>query len=54
MIKSYIIEAKNLSKYFTASTNLIDFFPRAFRKSPVVKAVDRVNFKIEKGEIFGE
>jgi len=53
MTKSYIIETKNLTKYFTPSTNLIDFFPRAFRKRPVVKAVDGVNIKIEKGEIFG-
>ncbi|MFQ6082433.1 MAG: ABC transporter ATP-binding protein [Candidatus Aminicenantia bacterium] len=53
MDKLYIIETKNLTKYFTASTNLIDFFPRAFSKRPIVKAVDGVNIKIEKGEIFG-
>jgi len=53
MNKSYIVETVDLTKYFTASTNLIDFFPRAFRKRPVIKAVDGVNIKIEKGEIFG-
>ena len=50
---STIIETFDLSKHFTPSTNLLDFIPRAFKKGPVVKAVDRVNIKIKKGEIFG-
>ncbi len=50
---SYIIETFDLTKHFTPSTNLLDFIPRAFKKGPVIKAVDGVNIKIEKGEIFG-
>lgn len=53
MNKPYIIETKDLTKYFTPSTNLINFFPRAFSKRSIVKAVEGVNIKIEKGEIFG-
>ncbi len=48
-----VIETFDLSKHFTPSTNLFDFIPRAFKKGPVIKAVDRVNIKIEEGEIFG-
>jgi len=50
---STIIETCDLTKHFTPSTNLLDFIPRVFKKGPVIKAVDRVNIKIEKGEIFG-
>lgn len=53
MTESYIIETKNLTKYFTASTNLIDFFTLAFKKRSVVKAVDGVNISIKKEEVFG-
>jgi ABC-2 type transport system ATP-binding protein len=53
MNEQYIIETRDLTKHFTPSTNLINFFPRAFKKKPVVKAVDRVSIKIERGEIFG-
>lgn len=53
MRETHIIETKDLAKYFTASTNLIDFFPRAFRKRAAIKAVDGVSIQVEKGEIFG-
>ena len=53
MNNSYIIETKNLTKYFTPSTNLFDFLPQVFSKKSVVKAVDGVNIQIKKGEIFG-
>lgn len=53
MSKSTIIETHDLSKHFIPSTNLLDFIPRVFKKGPVIKAVDRVNIKIKKGEIFG-
>ncbi len=53
MSESTIIETFDLTKHFTPSTNLLDFIPRAFKKGPVIKAVDRVNIKIKKGEIFG-
>jgi ABC-2 type transport system ATP-binding protein len=53
MIKSSAVETKDLAKYFTASTTLLNFFPRVFKKKPVLKAVDGVNIQVEKGEIFG-
>jgi ABC-2 type transport system ATP-binding protein len=53
MSESSIIITRDLTKYFTPSTNLIDFFPRMFKKRSVVKAVDGVTLEIERGEIFG-
>lgn len=41
MDEPYIIETRDLTKHFIPSTDLINFFPRAFKKKPVVKAVDR-------------
>lgn len=52
MDEPYIIETRDLTKYFTPSTNLIDFFPRTFRKKHVIKAVDRVHIQIKRGETF--
>lgn len=53
MSETSVIITEKLTKYFTPSTNLIDFFPRMFKKTPVVKAVESVTFEIESGEIFG-
>ncbi len=53
MSESSIIITRDLTKYFTPSTNLIDFFPSMFKKRSVVKAVDGVTLKIGRGEIFG-
>jgi len=53
MNEQYMIETRDLTKHFTPSTNLIDFFPRTFRKKHFVKAVDRVHIKIKRGEVFG-
>ena len=53
MNEQYIIETRDLTKHFTRSTNLIDLFPRTFRKKHVVRAVDRVHIKIKRGEVFG-
>jgi len=47
MEKKYIVEVRNLKKYFTAST---DFFGRSTR---YLKAVDNVSFSISKGETLG-
>lgn len=53
MSESSIIITRDLTKYFTPSTNLIDFLPRMFKKRSVVKAVDGVTLEIERGKIFG-
>lgn len=52
MSESSIIATKDLTKHFTPSTNLIDFFPRMLKKKSVVKAVEGVTLEIEQGEIF--
>jgi ABC-2 type transport system ATP-binding protein len=49
----FAVETEDLTKYFTASTDLLNFFRRAFKKKPVLKAVDGVDLQVEKGEIFG-
>jgi ABC-2 type transport system ATP-binding protein len=53
MNETYEIETRDLTKHFTSSTNLINFFPRTFKKKHVVKAVDRVHIKIKRGEVSG-
>lgn len=53
MSESSIIITRDLTKYFTPSTNLIDFFPRMFKKRSVIKALDGVTLEIERGKIFG-
>ena len=53
MYKSPSIETRNLTKLFNTSTNLFDTFSLAFRKRPVVKALDGVNLEVREGEIFG-
>ena len=53
MTEACVIETKDLTKYFTPSTNLIDLLPRVFKKKPVAKAVEGVNITVERGEIFG-
>lgn len=52
MNEASIIKTRGLTKYFTPSTNLIDFFPRMFTKKPVVKAVEGVTIDVKPGEIF--
>jgi ABC-2 type transport system ATP-binding protein len=52
MSEASIILTRDLTKHFTPSTNLIDFFPRMFAKKPVVKAVEGVTIDVQPGEIF--
>ena len=47
------VVTRDLTKYFTAATDLRDFIPRAFKRKPPFKAVDGVNLRVEQGEIFG-
>lgn len=44
--EQYLLEAKNLSKYFPVK----NFFGKLVQE---VRAVDRVNLSIKKGETFG-
>ncbi len=53
MTDSPIIVTRDLTKSFTPSTNLIDFFLQLFKKRSVVQAVNGVTLEIERGEIFG-
>lgn len=53
MSEPVAVVTRDLTKYFTAATDLRDFIPRAFKRKPPVKAVDGVNLRVEQGEIFG-
>ncbi len=52
MSESSVISTQDLTKHFTPSSNLIDFFPRMLKKKSVVKAVEGVTLDIEPGEVF--
>lgn len=49
-MSEYVLEAKNLQKWFPLRKTFYDFFKG---KRRWVKAVDGISFKIKKGEIFG-
>lgn len=48
----YIIETHELTKKFALQKGFTDFFLHPFRKDEIT-AVEEVNIKIEKGELFG-
>jgi ABC-2 type transport system ATP-binding protein len=48
----YTIETHNLTKKFTLPKGFSDFFMHPFRKDEIT-AIEEVNIKIEKGELFG-
>ena len=52
MTESSVIVTTDLTKHFTPSSNLIDFFPRLLKKKSVIRALEGVSIEVSKGEVF--